>query len=105
VRKKMSAAGGLVTVATAGALFVSTPAYAAEDAATLAPAVSSVAPATAGQQASVSTGTPTLAADGHRRRHWRRHHRYHRRHFRHHRRHYRHRGHYRRHHRFHRSWY
>jgi hypothetical protein len=100
VRKKINAAAGLVTVATAGALFASTPAYAMEDGLTVTPAVSSSAPATAGQQ--TSTGTRTLAGDGHRRRHryrhYRRHHRRHFRHHRHHRRHYRHYRHYR-------SWY
>jgi hypothetical protein len=94
VRKKISAAAGLVTVATAGALFASTPAYAMEDSVTITPEVSSSAPATAGQQTSVSTSPRTVADDGwrrrHRYRHRRYHRRYHRRHFRHHRHHFRH---------------
>jgi len=90
VRKKLSAAAGLVTIAAAGALITSTPAFAeSSDIASITgvSAVASPASATVGQQATVSTGTRTLANDGRRRHRHRRHHRHHRRHHRHHRHH------------------
>jgi hypothetical protein len=89
VRKKLSAAAGLVTIATAGALFASTPAYAMEDIVTSSSAVTGLAPASVGHQASVSTSARTLVNDGRRRHRHRRHHRHHRRHHRHHRHHHR----------------
>jgi hypothetical protein len=90
VRKKLSSAVGLVTIATAGALIASTPAYATEDIASITPAVAGPASATVGQQSTVSTSARTLPNDdGWRRRHRHRRHRFHRRH-RHHRHHYRH---------------
>jgi hypothetical protein len=87
VRKKLSAAAGLVTFAIAGALFASSPAYATEDVIPSSSAATGLAPAGVGQQTSVSTSARTLADDGWRRRHrrhHRRHHRHHRRHHRHH---------------------
>jgi hypothetical protein len=91
VRKKLSAAAGLVTIAAAGALITSTPAFAAGDIASITgvSAVASPASATVGQQATVSTGTRTLANDSRRRHRHRRHHRRHHRHHRHHRYHHR----------------
>jgi hypothetical protein len=92
VRKKLSAAAGLVTIAAAGALITSTPAFAesAITSITAASAVASPASATLAQQATVSTATRTAANDGRRRHRHRRHHRHHRRHHRHHRHHHRH---------------
>lgn len=97
MRKKLNAAAGLVTIAAAGALIASTPAYGEES---IAPAttsaVSAPAAAVAGHQVSLVAGT-TVASDHHRRRHR---HRRHYRHYRHHRyHHYRH-HHYRHHHRY-----
>ncbi|MFB9832403.1 hypothetical protein [Actinoallomurus acaciae] len=87
MRKKLSAAAGLVTIATAGALIASTPAYAMEDIAPITPtATAGMAPASV--QQTTSTSARTVASDHHRRRYrHRRHHRRHRRHFRHHRHH------------------
>ena len=98
MRKKLNAAAGLVTIAAAGALIASTPAYAEESIAPAATsAVSLPATAVAGQQLSLVAGS-TVASDHHRRRHrHRRHYRRHRRHHRHHMRHHRHRM---RHHRY-----
>lgn len=90
MRKKLSAAAGLVTIAAAGALITSTPAFAAGDdiaSITGVSAVASPASATAGQQATLSSGERTLANEGGRRHRHRRHHRHHRRHHRHHRHH------------------
>jgi len=91
VRKKLSAAAGLVTIAAAGALITSTPAFAAGEIASITgvSAVASPASATVGHQARLSTGERTLANDGRRRHRHRRHHRHHRRHHRHHHRHHR----------------
>jgi hypothetical protein len=78
VRKKLNAAAGLVTIAAAGALIASTPAYAEES---IAPAATSTvtvpAAAVAGHQLNLVAGT-TVTGDHHRRRH--RHRRHHRRH-------------------------
>ncbi|MDN3359736.1 hypothetical protein [Actinomadura sp. DC4] len=89
MRKKLSAAAGLVTIAAAGALITSTPALAASEDITMVTAVAGPASATVGDQASVSSSTRTVANDRRRRHRHRRHHRHHRRHHRHHRHHHR----------------
>ena len=103
MRKKLNAAAGLVTIAAAGALIASTPAFAEESIAPTAEAssvaVAVPAMATVGHQLSLFAGTQTLARDDGRRRH-----RYHRRHHRRHR-HFRHHRHHRRHYRHYRHWY
>ena len=95
MRKKLNAAAGLVTIAAAGALIASTPAFAEEDisSVTRVSAVAVPASATIGHQLSLFASAKTVARDDGRRRHRhrRRHHRRHHRHYRHHR-HHRHHG-------------
>jgi hypothetical protein len=102
VRKKLSSAAGLVTIAAAGALIASTPAYAMEDISSAAPAaVSGMVPTNV--QQSTSTSARTIASDNHRRRHRHRRHRRHRRYHRHH--HHRHHHHRHHHYRHYHHWY
>jgi hypothetical protein len=98
VRKKLNAAAGLVTIAAAGALIASTPAFAEEDISSVTGASAAVAvpaSATIGHQLSLFAGAKTVARSEGRR------HRRHRRHFRHHR----HHRHHHRYHRYHRGYY
>ncbi|HZE31322.1 MAG TPA: hypothetical protein VE198_07780 [Actinoallomurus sp.] len=98
MRKKLSAAAGLVTISAAGALIMSSPAFAEGDIASItgAPVVAGPASATAVQAQSLVANARTVAKDDGRRRHRHRRHRYHRRHHRHHRHHWHHRRHHHR---------
>ncbi|GAB2818638.1 hypothetical protein GCM10027176_23870 [Actinoallomurus bryophytorum] len=89
MRKKLSAAAGLVTISAAGALIMSSPAFAEGDIASItgAPVVAGPASATAGQAQSLVANARTVTRDEGRRRYRHRRHRHHRRHHRHHRHH------------------
>jgi hypothetical protein len=93
VRNKQFSVAGLITIAAAGALIASTPAYAEETIAPTTAVASAPASATVAQHGPAKVGERTVTSDGHRRRHrHRRHRRHHRRHhYRHHRHHRHHR--------------